>query len=894
MNLQPGEPSEITNISSEASGTTKILPPAGNEIPVMLKFTLPDLPDLPDLPQYFGYLLDDLDTSPAFLIRLGTRVSDSHPSCVGFRVMLRNSEINPQPIETMEDAYHVVSFKFKPDGQHVLRHGAATMDQFLNRKPNQSLGSKEEFELHTIDFDNLSNGLEVTSYGAEPDLAISGMPGLMTAVKALELSIELSLTFIHDDHLVRWLQRTIQQGYNGVVGPLWSAALPASLVPSWPSNSQTRMVAGSTDIINVLQRALREPVLDDAPITALNTRPKAQQFKAFVEKVFPSLEQESKFKLYPVMLNIVEGRCIELPFGGSMLNHHNTCAAINVLHKMLDSAIDPTNIGIAAFYPAQVEDYDLALATCHDDKPARGYNLVKAANVEDWVGGEREFMIVDLVRTQNASGNLGLLSQHRRLKVALTLHQNGLIIVGNRKCTLNAEGKITSTKLEKVLGWLQANGRIIDTDDKGDPVNVATQKAWAHYNSSASAIASASTTRTYVGIRELEKDVNKLQRPTLAKRPAGNTTNRAMKFHKTPFTEKLDASSSFARQLLLLSGRTCSTAEDDEGPQSAAGRTEHDQCHQDHLRETKATEDPTMPLRSNIEQETSSETLQEEAAAHKILPPHLQKNHQAATSPDATRNPIAVKGEPAVDLRKPQQEYTNDKAGKPKKGTAPTKAHPALSLLDPTVPTRAMDRRESKEEENLRLTPITPLSPTSSASKGDENAGSSSTAAPLSEHTREQVGEVKGKHVSPVSKQLNEPLLQPYATQSPGSSYARQFVLADRSDRPNQSQTIAMTPATPFPHQQPLHPQPSSQAYQPQQPQTQPDIQAIYQNKFNSIQSIFQNLHSLSPSLSLAPSPEEDRSFRRLRAAFAAKDRMAFDHAYEDLVEVVKKALALE
>jgi len=211
----------------------------------------------------------------------------------------------------------------------------------------------------------------------------------------------------------------------------------------------------------------------DGPGTSVKDRPEAEQFKAFVRQSYPAIRQEPANKVYPIMLNVSnQGPCIELPFGASLVNRTNTYTTINALHRLIAINLAASRIGIVTLYPAQVEIYKDALDRCHKYAPDRGYNLVQVDLLENWVQKTVGIVIVDLVRTPNASGNLGYLSQANRLKVLLSLHHNGLIIVGDRTCTVTSHGTVTSAKLERILEWFVDHGRIVQMSDKGQPLPI--------------------------------------------------------------------------------------------------------------------------------------------------------------------------------------------------------------------------------------------------------------------------------------------------------------------------------------------------------------------------------------------------------------------------------------
>ena len=59
--------------------------------------------------------------------------------------------------------------------------------------------------------------------------------------------------------------------------------------------------------------------------------------------------------------------------------------------------------------------------------------------IDSWQGREKEFMIFSSVRC-NDKGEIGFLDNRRRINVALTRAQHGLIIVGNKE-TLSVDKK---------------------------------------------------------------------------------------------------------------------------------------------------------------------------------------------------------------------------------------------------------------------------------------------------------------------------------------------------------------------------------------------------------------------------------------------------------------------
>ena len=198
-----------------------------------------------------------------------------------------------------------------------------------------------------------------------------------------------------------------------------------------------------------------------------------------------------------------------------MLNRVNTYAAINALHGLLAAGLSPGRIGIITLYPTQVEAYQDALILCHNTAPQRGYDQIQVGLLENWIQKTVGIAIVDLVRTPNATGNLGHLSQTNRLKLLLSRHENGLIVVGDRTCTFTPQGFITSAKLEKVLQWFVDHERLVQISHSGLPLSMLPSTATrpcldGRTHSQSSTVSDLSTNiqaarqRKYVGIPGLE------------------------------------------------------------------------------------------------------------------------------------------------------------------------------------------------------------------------------------------------------------------------------------------------------------------------------------------------------------------------------------------------------
>lgn len=245
------------------------------------------------------------------MVKLGTKVSDGYPSCVGFRVFLRTDVAKCTDSGSIEDNYHLVSCRFDPEAGHMgyahatkedkqelievrslssmasrpmqpacrclclleCEHLSLTMltsstqAQTLRKSLEQDRISGPDQDLYRMDFSTTdTKGFLVSRH--KPDLRTSNsqIKEIEKLLPFVPCATKLSLFFIADKLLVKHLERAIKHDYVGCVSPSWKTALPDSAVPKWPFNAQTQMVAGSIEICNVLLGSLHERPLQGTSI----------------------------------------------------------------------------------------------------------------------------------------------------------------------------------------------------------------------------------------------------------------------------------------------------------------------------------------------------------------------------------------------------------------------------------------------------------------------------------------------------------------------------------------------------------------------------------------------------------------------------------------------------
>jgi regulator of nonsense transcripts 1 len=125
----------------------------------------------------------------------------------------------------------------------------------------------------------------------------------------------------------------------------------------------------------------------------------------------------------PIAFLPVEGGEIRSPDGTSKENLAEASWVARLLEGLIDGGeLGQGDIGIITPYAGQVR-------AIRDSVPNR-YEGVEVRTVDGYQGREKEVILFSCVRSNN-EGNVGFLSDSRRLNVALTRAKRGLIVIGD-------------------------------------------------------------------------------------------------------------------------------------------------------------------------------------------------------------------------------------------------------------------------------------------------------------------------------------------------------------------------------------------------------------------------------------------------------------------------------
>jgi len=137
---------------------------------------------------------------------------------------------------------------------------------------------------------------------------------------------------------------------------------------------------------------------------------------------------EGANKIFQKPINFIELKDGEEERSGtSWINKIEANDIVKMVKSLLKSGIRAEDIGIITPYSGQKR---LLIEKLHDDGQLK--EKLKIASVDEFQGGERKYIIISTVRSNNY-GKVGFLNDERRLNVAITRAKFGMIIYGNSR-----------------------------------------------------------------------------------------------------------------------------------------------------------------------------------------------------------------------------------------------------------------------------------------------------------------------------------------------------------------------------------------------------------------------------------------------------------------------------
>ncbi|MDP6662097.1 MAG: AAA domain-containing protein [Candidatus Thalassarchaeaceae archaeon] len=150
----------------------------------------------------------------------------------------------------------------------------------------------------------------------------------------------------------------------------------------------------------------------------------------------------------PIAFLPVGGGEVLSPDGASKENPAEASWVVSLLLGMLSAGdLSERDIGVITPYAGQVR-------TIRDQMPENLHG-VEVRTVDGYQGREKEVIVFSCVRS-NKDGNIGFLSDARRLNVALTRAKRGLVVVGDPdtlRCDVNWEAWLNHIRSRNLEAW---------------------------------------------------------------------------------------------------------------------------------------------------------------------------------------------------------------------------------------------------------------------------------------------------------------------------------------------------------------------------------------------------------------------------------------------------------
>lgn len=151
--------------------------------------------------------------------------------------------------------------------------------------------------------------------------------------------------------------------------------------------------------------------------------------------LWPALKPEPENLVYPVFLHITAQSEPKPAQGTSRVNMYNVSQVVARIIWVIETKLgSPEQVGIATPYTGQVSLFYDIIRKISKDKPDHNWLSIRVGITKWWMGGQAEYIIVDLVRATNDVTELGCLAEGRRLNVLLSCQEQALVIVGDKDC----------------------------------------------------------------------------------------------------------------------------------------------------------------------------------------------------------------------------------------------------------------------------------------------------------------------------------------------------------------------------------------------------------------------------------------------------------------------------
>ena len=399
--------------------------------------------------------------------RLNPRAENSH--FFGFKVLFRCDLERHQSHKNV--VYEHISLTINPSCCRISHRAVGSVEQMelMNVAPGAQMSiNQESYRIEFVPLYGrqafLFDRLEISPPRTSNPLIRERYNALMRindASKVVLFVRKLRTTLFDIDDMLN--ENTLQTRLNKFTFVKYPMLQPIS-------NWQMQMVAGMADMPN---KIFYDSRLIDGRGTSLDSRPLAREFKKLIRSIYPQLRREPPMSAYPIFLNVLNGTCRKN--GDAMENYKNVGAGCFIIELMLARpAIGKAAIGIITSCPGQIRPYQVTLRMLHTQEPTIGYDKISIMTSSQMQKTEMDFVIFDMVQTDCIENPTERILETNLLQQALTVHRDGLIVIGRLAESPN-ETKSPTTLPEKghdtfchVFKWFCDHDRVVNVP-RNDP-----------------------------------------------------------------------------------------------------------------------------------------------------------------------------------------------------------------------------------------------------------------------------------------------------------------------------------------------------------------------------------------------------------------------------------------
>ncbi|MCJ1464075.1 hypothetical protein MMC07_002687 [Pseudocyphellaria aurata] len=388
-------------------------------------------------------------------------------SFIGFKILLRCQPTGFGGDEV--EAYLDISIIINPKSCY-LSHRVATIEDQLNLAhiaPDKGLGRHfVNQQLHLVEL-TPANGDLFFCKPPEAPLRTSNsyVRKAYDALMSINEARKVSIFFLRDKKLIPRLNWLVMNKY-APLGQVSRFTFWMYPLPEWMSNKQTQMAAGMADMPNEVFYQSKLVYSKDT-----YSRTLAYEFRELISRIYPEPGKRASQNIQPVFLNFTDRKLDEsFEKGSSRYNTSSLPIILDLIQQILAAEeLGRIHIGVVTRYSGKVRAYEESLRVMLAQYPQKWVTVMSLDRLRDRM--VMDIVILDVVLAGTTNHSASDIVESTQLRQALTIHRDGLVIIGRLPATLDrssgskAEEQGMDT-LWNVCKWFSDHNCVINVSSK--------------------------------------------------------------------------------------------------------------------------------------------------------------------------------------------------------------------------------------------------------------------------------------------------------------------------------------------------------------------------------------------------------------------------------------------